>query len=57
MPIIEVLEIISYTLLFRWGFCEDSNELPIETGEHIRHRYYTVETTVLSEKYVIILYI
>ena len=55
MNMIEVLEITSHTLIFRWGFCEDSNELPVETGEHIRHRYYTVETTVLSEKYVHIL--
>ena len=41
-----------YPFTSRWGFCDDSNDIPIETGEHIRHRYFTVETTVLSEKYV-----
>ena len=32
----------------RWGFCDDSNELPQERADEQRHKYFTVETTVLS---------
>ena len=34
--------------MFRWGFCDDSNEIPQERADEQRHKYFTVETTVLS---------